>query len=278
VARPADSVIEMRFGLHLPQLGALGDPWQLVDLGDRAETAGWDGFFVWDHLMHAGDLPACDPWVALGAVAARTERLTLGPLVTPLPRRRPWKVAREAVTLDRLAKGRSVLGVGIGTDHYREFAAFNEAATNDRQRAALLDEGLEVITSLWRGQRVTHTGAHLHVDDVLQVPGPLQEPRIPIWCAAIWPHRAPLRRAARWDGVVPMGRLTPSDIVELKAEVDRHRVATAAFDVALATAAASESGLADYAAAGVTWWLVSLDPRATMRSLQALVDDGPPRR
>jgi alkanesulfonate monooxygenase SsuD/methylene tetrahydromethanopterin reductase-like flavin-dependent oxidoreductase (luciferase family) len=267
----------VRFGLHVPQLGALGDPLPLVDVAVRAETAGWDGFFVWDHLMHAGDLPACDPWVALGAFAARTERLTLGPLVTPLPRRRPWKVAREAVTLDRLTSGRTVLGVGIGTDHYREFSAFDEAATNDVQRGELLDEALAVITSLWHAERVSYAGSQLHVDDVLQVPGPVQAPRIPIWCAAIWPHRAPLRRAARWDGVVPMGRITPADVVDLKAEVDRHRVATAAFDVALATAAASSAGIADYEAAGVTWWLVSLDPRADLGSLLALVDDGPPR-
>ncbi len=267
----------VRFGLHVPQLGVLGDPSRLVDLAERAETAGWDGFFVWDHLMHAGDLPACDPWVALGAVGARTGRLALGPLVTPLPRRRPWKVAREAVTLDRLTNGRAVLGVGIGTDHYREFSAFNENATNDRRRAVLLDEGLEVITSLWRAERVTHSGPQLHVDDVLQVPGPIQRPRIPIWCAAIWPHTTPLLRAARWDGVVPMGRLTPSDVVDLRAEIERHRVDSAPFEVALATAAASQSSMTDYEAAGVTWWLASLDPRTTVGSLQTLVDDGPPR-
>lgn len=277
IARSTDSVIKVRFGLHVPQLGALGDPLPLLDLADRAETAGWDGFFLWDHLMHAGDSPACDPWVALGAIAARTERLVLGPLVTPLPRRRPWKVAREAVTLDRLTRGRAVLGVGIGTDHYREFAAFHEPAVNDLERAALLDEGLEVITSLWHGQRVTHTGAQLHVDDVLQVPAPIQEPRIPIWCAAIWPHTTPVRRAARWDGIVPMGSLTPGHVVDLKATVDRHQAAPAPFDIALATAAATGAPIADYEAAGATWWLVSLDPRASLRSLQAVVGDGPPR-
>ncbi len=268
---------DVRFGLHVPQLGVLGDPVQLVDLAERADAAGWDGFFVWDHLMHAGDLPACDPWVALGAIAGRTRQLTLGPLVTPLPRRRPWKVAREAVTLDRLAGGRSVLGVGIGTDHYREFSAFDEGATDDHQRAALLDEGLDIITSLWESRRVTHVGEHLHVDAVLQVPGPVQEPRIPIWCAAIWPHRTPLWRAARWDGVVPMGRLTPGDVAALRAEVDRHRVVSAPFDVVLATAAARDSRIDDYEAAGVTWWLVSLDARSPIGSLRAVVADGPPR-
>ena len=156
----------MRFGLHVPQLGALGEPSLLVELAARAETAGWDGFFVWDHLMHAGDLPACDPWVTLGAIAVSTERLRLGPLVTPLPRRRPWKVAREAATLDRLAGGRTVLGVGIGTDHYREFTAFAEPATNDGMRAALLDEGLDIVTALWSGRRVTYDGSQLTVADV----------------------------------------------------------------------------------------------------------------
>jgi alkanesulfonate monooxygenase SsuD/methylene tetrahydromethanopterin reductase-like flavin-dependent oxidoreductase (luciferase family) len=270
-------VLEVRYGLHVPQLGVLGEPSVLIDLAVRAEAAGWDGFFVWDHLMHAGDLPACDPWVGLGAIGARTERLVLGPLVTPLPRRRPWKVAREAVTLDRLTNGRAILGVGIGTDHYREFAAFDEAATNDRQRAALLDEGLEVITSLWKGRRVTHAGTQLRVDDVLQVPTPIQVPRIPIWCATIWPHHAPLRRAARWDGVVPMGRLNPSDVEALRVEVDRHRAGGSPFDIVLATAAATGSTRTDYAAAGVTWWLTSLDPRTSVASLQRLVDDGPPR-
>src|ERR1043165_9266984 len=112
----------MRFGLHVPQLGALGEPGALVDLGRRAEAAGWDGFFLWDNVMHAGDPPACDPWVALGA----TTRMQLGPMVTPPPRRRPWKVAREIVTLDRLSGGRAVFGVGIGTDHYGEFGKFTE--------------------------------------------------------------------------------------------------------------------------------------------------------
>jgi alkanesulfonate monooxygenase SsuD/methylene tetrahydromethanopterin reductase-like flavin-dependent oxidoreductase (luciferase family) len=269
-------VPRIRFGLHVPQLGVLGEATQLVDLARRAETAGWDGFFVWDHLMHAGDLPACDPWVALGAIAVSTHRLRLGPLVTPLPRRRPWKVAREAATLDRLTDRRSVLGVGIGTDRYREFTAFAEPATTDTTRAALLDEGLEVITALWRGERVTYEGDHLAVVDVVQVPRPRQQPRIPIWCATGWPHRAPLRRAARWDGVVPVGQLTPSDVAALRVEIDGHRTATTPFDVALPTSAATTTAIADYEAAGVTWWLVSLDPRAELQRLRTLVDEGPP--
>ncbi len=267
----------MRFGLHVPQLGTLGEPTALVELAGRAEAAGWDGYFVWDHVMHAGDPPACDPWVTLGAIAASTERLRLGPMVTPLPRRRPWKVAREATTLDRLAGGRTVLGVGIGTDRYREFTAFSEPATTDAMRAALLDESLDIITALWSGRRVTYRGAHLTVDDVVQTPTPLQQPRIPIWCAAVWPHRTPLGRAARWDGVVPVGRLDVADVRALRLAVDEHRTVSAPYDVALPTSAATSTAVADYEAAGVTWWLVSLDPRQPLAALEAQVDRGPPR-
>ncbi len=266
----------MRFGLHVPPLGALGEPVALVDLARRADAAGWNGFFVWDHVMHAGDPPACDPWVALGAIAAVTERLRLGPLVTPLPRRRPWKVAREAVTLDRLSNGRAVLGVGIGTDHYREFTAFAEPATDDRARAARLDEALEIVTSLWSGARIAHEGEQYRATDVVQIPGPYQLPRIPIWCAAAWPHLLPLRRAARWDGVVPVGRLSPADVTVLVAEIVRHRSGDDPFDVALPSSAATSTDVAAYEAAGVTWWLAAIRPTDTLDDSRALVDSGPP--
>lgn len=267
----------MRFGLHVPQLGALGEPADLVDLARRAESAGWDGFFVWDHVMHAGDPAACDPWVVLGAIAAVTERLLLGPLVTPLPRRRPWKVAREAVTLDRLSGGRAVLGAGIGTDHYREFAAFAEPATTDRLRAAQLDEALDIVTELWSGERVTHAGPHYQAIDVVQTPRPLQRPRIPIWCAAAWPHLLPLRRAARWDGVALVGQLSPADVETVVAEIARHRTVTDPFAVALPSTAATSTDLAAYAGAGVTWWLASIRPGDALDASRALVGHGPPR-
>jgi alkanesulfonate monooxygenase SsuD/methylene tetrahydromethanopterin reductase-like flavin-dependent oxidoreductase (luciferase family) len=266
----------MRFGLHVPQLGALGEPGDLVDLAGRAEAVGWDGFFVWDHVMHAGDPPACDPWVALGAIAASTELIRIGPLVTPLPRRRPWKVAREATTLDRLSGGRTVLGVGIGTDHYGEFTKFAEPAGDDRTRAAQLDEALDIVTGLWSGERVTHEGVHYTATDVVQIPRPVQLPRIPIWCAAVWPNRAPLRRAARWDGVVPLGRLTPEDVVGLVDEIDRHRTTEDPFDVALPSVHAVETDIAEYEEAGVTWWLASIRPSDALEASRALVDGGAP--
>jgi alkanesulfonate monooxygenase SsuD/methylene tetrahydromethanopterin reductase-like flavin-dependent oxidoreductase (luciferase family) len=265
----------MRFGLHVPQLGALGEPDRLLDLAERADRSGWEGFFVWDHVMHAGDPPACDPWVALGAIAVRTGRLRLGPLVTPVPRRRPWKLAREAVTLDRLSQGRAVLGVGIGTDAYGEFEKFDEPAVDDRGRAARLDEGLAVIAALWEGRRVTHAGEHYVVRDVVHTPRPVQTPRIPVWCAVVWPHRRPLQRAARWDGVVPVGRLEPGDVTEMVAAVRRQRPDDQRFDVVLPSAATTGAPPAAYAAAGATWWLASLDG-GDLAGARALVDAGPP--
>ena len=262
----------MRFGLHVPQLGALAEPRALIDLAQRAEVAGWDGFFVWDHVMHRGDPDACDAWVALGAIAATTTHLVIGPMITPLPRRRPWKVARETTTLDRLAGGRTVFGVGIGTDAYGEFTAFDEPATENRTRAAMLDEGLEVVTTLWRGERASHRGEHYSLDEVIQTPTPLQQPRIPIWCAAVWPNTAPLRRAARWDGVVPVGSLTPSDAAALMAKIAKDRTATTSFDFALPSSAAVPDAFSEYAAAGVTWWLQSIAPSDDLATAHAFVD------
>lgn len=267
----------MRFGLHVPQMGAFAEPRDLVDLAVRAETAGWDGFFVWDHVMWTWEPPACDPWVALGAIAAVTERLVLGPLVTPVPRRRPWKLAREAVTLDRLAGGRTVLGVGIGTDRHREFTAFGEPATDDRMRAEMLDEGLELITALWRGERVTHAGRHYTADDVIYEPRPVQVPRIPIWCALGWPaRRGPLERAARWDGVAPVGDMTPPGVAALRDRIAGLRDTDAPFDVVVRDVDVQGTP-SRAAAAGATWWLETIDLFDSLADAQARVEAGPPR-
>ena len=265
----------MMFGLFLPPFGPFGDPKLLIELATSAERAGWDGIFLWDHLVHRVDGPYVDAWIALAAIAARTERIRLGPLVTPLPRRRPWKVAREAVSIDHLSDGRLVLGAGIGVDHSREFAAFAGEAENDRARAELLDEGLEIITRLWSGEPVMFTGHHLEVVDVQFLPRPVQQPRIPIWCAAHWPHRRPLRRAARYDGVVPVGELAPSSIADLLQEVGRHRITDGPFEVALPSWASDGSEIGAYESAGVTWWLEGFRPDDDLAAAQKVVERGP---
>lgn len=192
----------MKFGLSIPNFA---EPHALLEVARRAETNGWDGFFLWDHILvdRASPPPISEPWTVLAAVAALTRTVRLGTLVTPVARRRPWVLARQVTTVDHLSGGRAVLGVGLGVPPEAEYAPFGEAA-DPRGHAALLDEGLEVIDALWSGRPVDHHGQHHHLDGVQFLPPPIQRPRVPIWVAASLPARAGVRRAARWDGVAPI--------------------------------------------------------------------------
>ncbi len=268
----------MRHAVYVPPFATFGDVNLLVDLACEAEQAGWDGFFLWDHLLYQDDVPFVDAWIALTAIAAATERIRLGPLITPLPRRRPWKVAREAVTLDHLSGGRLVLGVGLGIDFWREFRGFSGEAADDPERAALLDDGIEIITRLWSGEPTTYAGTRLRVDGVRFLPKPLQEPRIPIWSAVLWPPRpSPVRRAARCDGVVPFrpdGPLKPDNVRELRAAIERERASEESFDVCL-HGPPGQAGA--FAAAGVTWFMMSFYPEEPLRDVRAVIERGPQR-
>jgi alkanesulfonate monooxygenase SsuD/methylene tetrahydromethanopterin reductase-like flavin-dependent oxidoreductase (luciferase family) len=258
----------LHWAVSLPNFGAFADPDHLLDLARRAEGAGWEGFFLWDHIR-AGDWagPVIDPWVALGAVAQATERIRLGTMITPLPRRRPTTLARQTVTLDHLSRGRLVLGVGIGWPPDLDFADLGDSG-DDRVRAAQLDEGLEVLTGLWSGEQFSHRGEHYRVSDTRFVPKPVQQPRIPIWVGSTWPHRRPFRRAARWDGVVPLvadpgadfRSPTPAELAQIVAYTIEHRSSPGPFEVALGESLsrfevppAEVAG--PYADAGATWWL-----------------------
>jgi alkanesulfonate monooxygenase SsuD/methylene tetrahydromethanopterin reductase-like flavin-dependent oxidoreductase (luciferase family) len=282
----------MRYAVNVPNFEDYGDARTLAGLAADAEAAGWDGFFVWDHLafVKAWRLRIADPWVLLTAVALATERLRLGPMVTPLPRRRPWKLARETVTLDRLSGGRLVLGVGLGEPPEDEYGSFGEP-TDPVVRAAMLDEGLEVLTRLWSGETVSFQGRHYRVDQVAFQPTPVQRPRIPIWVAGAWPRPGPLRRAARFDGSCPLkvdatgelATLEPDELRQLLAVVRRHRADPAApFDVLLGGTtppdpAAARAMLEPLAEAGMTWWQETVDPRQTdLATFRRRVRQGPP--
>jgi alkanesulfonate monooxygenase SsuD/methylene tetrahydromethanopterin reductase-like flavin-dependent oxidoreductase (luciferase family) len=236
----------------------------------RAEAAGWQGFFLWDHLQWPGIEPSLDPWVTLGAIAARTEHLRLGPLVTPVPRRHTAKLAREVLTLDHLSGGRAVLGVGAGAGQLPEYTAFGDEA-DPRTRADLLDEGLELLSKMLSGEPLDHQGEHLRAQSEPFGP-PRQTPRVPIWVAATWPHRRPFRRAARWDGVVPMPEamepLSADDVHDIVAYVDEHRTSETPFEVVFfgRTANADDTReVAELARVGATWWLESWLPWQTSR-------------
>jgi alkanesulfonate monooxygenase SsuD/methylene tetrahydromethanopterin reductase-like flavin-dependent oxidoreductase (luciferase family) len=278
----------MRFAVFLPNFGPFGDPDALVRLALDAESSGWHGFFIWDHIQLDGAEtgPIVDPWVALTAVAAATSSLRIGTMITPLARRRPWKVARETVTLDRVSGGRLTLGVGLGYPADAEFGTFGEE-TDDRVRAAKLDEGLDILDGLWSGKELDYDGEHFKLSGAEFQPGPVQQPRIPVWCGGWWPNRRPFRRAARWDGVAPElapagGTPTPSQVGEIAAYVKEHG-ASDPFDIAVNgysnEGAEPEAGsIADYEAAGLTWWMERIDTERlfSFDKAQQRVHAGPP--
>jgi alkanesulfonate monooxygenase SsuD/methylene tetrahydromethanopterin reductase-like flavin-dependent oxidoreductase (luciferase family) len=186
----------MKYGLTLANAGVGGDARTLAEFAALAEASGWDGVFLEDYIVHhsAADAPTYDPWVALAAMALRTERILIGTSVTPLSRRRPWKVARETATLDHLSNGRLILGVGVGDVGDPGFGRVGEE-TDTKRHASMLDEALDVLVGLWSGQPFQYHGEHYHVEDVTFLPRPLQEPRIPIWVGGGYPLLGPMRRA-----------------------------------------------------------------------------------
>jgi alkanesulfonate monooxygenase SsuD/methylene tetrahydromethanopterin reductase-like flavin-dependent oxidoreductase (luciferase family) len=275
----------MRYALNLPPFNALADARTLADLAREAEDAGWDGFFLWDHIQTRPSMPVADPWVALTAMAMRTERIRLGALVTPLPRRRPWKLARESTTLDHLSSGRLIVGVGIGGDRFfREYSALGETV-DDKTHAAMLDEGLDVLAGLWSGQPFSHQGQYYTVRDAQFLPTPVQAPRIPIWVAGFWPNKAPLRRAARWDGVFPIveqGIVQPDEVREILAYVRQYRTTDGPFDVTVTGYTGDKPPeevaplLRSYAEAGVTWWQEGFWWTDTLDIVRERIRQGPP--
>jgi alkanesulfonate monooxygenase SsuD/methylene tetrahydromethanopterin reductase-like flavin-dependent oxidoreductase (luciferase family) len=287
----------MRFAVDVPNFGDFADPRLFADLARRAEEAGWDGLFVWDHVTHSKQArrQIADPWVLLTAAALATQRIRLGPMITPVPRRRVSKLAREVTTLDRLTGGRMILGVGLGAPVPDEYGTFGEP-TDLRLLAAHLDEGLEALNLLWSGEPVTFRGEHVVVDDVAFLPTPVQRPRVPIWVAGIWPAKAPMRRAARWDGAVPIlpetdggnsRRPDPAAVAQVREFLDASRAAAGResdpFDLVIrgttpADPAAAADLVAPLAAAGATWW-EECDPDHLEQaaSMFRRVDQGPPR-
>jgi hypothetical protein len=259
-------------GLAVPNFAE--DPAGLIELGVAAERAGFDGFFLWDHIVFddSGDgPPIADPWSVLAVVATRTSRIKLGTMITPVPRRRPWQLARQTTTLDVLSGGRVILGVGIGSPAYGDFGIFHEP-TGARERADLLDEGLDILTGLWTGQRFSYTGEHYTVDPVRFTPRPVQQPRIPVWVGGVLPATRPITRGAKWDGLVPIrfGKtslitVSPDDIAAVASQVVAVRGSTDGFDLVVWAEVASDPAAVPeiarpYAEAGATWWLESARP------------------
>jgi alkanesulfonate monooxygenase SsuD/methylene tetrahydromethanopterin reductase-like flavin-dependent oxidoreductase (luciferase family) len=251
--------VSAKRGIFLAPFDELVDPGTLAELASRAEQRGWDGFFLWDHIKYRPPVRAvADPWIALAAIACATDRLRIGPLVTPLSRRRVQKVARETVTLDHLSRGRLTLGVGLGSDRNDELEPFGEVV-DPRERARLLDQGLERLSTFWAGEFQ---------------PTPVQEPHIPVWVAGRWPNRRPVQRAARWDGMFPIELDGPDDLAALATEIRELRAGRQdPFDLVaeIQPGASAEP----WEAAGATWVLTDFELPPRLDEVREAIETGP---
>ncbi|MHA2378744.1 MAG: LLM class flavin-dependent oxidoreductase [Candidatus Thorarchaeota archaeon] len=276
----------MKFLVDLPVPPIRGGTVEMVvDWAVMAEEAGWDSFCLWNHLLMSYPEPSesFDPWVLYSAIAAKTERIRLGPTHAPLPRLRPWKLARALSTLDRLSNGRVILGAVIGTKE--DFEVFGEES-RAKTRAEKLDEGLEILDGLWSGEPFSYEGQHYTLKEVTFSPTPIQRPRIPIWIGGMLPSKTPFRRAAKWDGVMPARMwpdiLSPEDIHGILEIIAPRRGGLKNFEVVVGGKTFGDSKkderiLQPWIEAGATWWSEGLNAwRGNREELEERIRRGPP--
>jgi alkanesulfonate monooxygenase SsuD/methylene tetrahydromethanopterin reductase-like flavin-dependent oxidoreductase (luciferase family) len=270
----------MRSGLFVPPFDALADAALVARLAAEAEERGWEGFFLWDHVHWREPVAAvADPWITLAAMATSTDRLRLGPMVTPLARRRPVKVAKETATLDRLSGGRLTLGVGLGSDEFGSEYSITGEELDDKRRARMLDESLEILQAAWSGEPVHHRGEHYTVDGMRFLPRPVQRPGVPIWVAGFYGKPRPLRRAARYQGFIPVNLEHPDQLAEIVERLTAVRGQVAEdpvdrYDVVAALPPGSDP--APFTAAGATWWLVDFPAESVSIDLvRGVIRNGP---
>lgn len=269
----------MKYGFVIPT----GFPLEIAGLAAEAEDAGWDGAFYWDGIDAGPDRPVFDPWVTMTAMAMRTNHIRIGAIISPLSRRRPWKVARETITLDHVSNGRLILPVGLGA--VDTFGDVGEM-TDRRTRAELLDESLAILEGLWSGEPFRYAGKHYRLGEMTFAPPPVQRPRIPVWPIGAWPHERSLRRAIRYDGMIvePHGEDLSPDLIRKVADwIGAHRPSDEPFDLIVSgttpggdlAAARPVDALAD---AGATWWLEEKwDEPNGVEVVRTRIRQGPPR-
>ena len=275
----------MKFGIVV-SFGSVHDQ---VNIAREAEAAGWDGVFSFDAIaIDRGDV--FDPWVVLGAMATVTERVTLGAMVFSLPRRRPWKVARETITIDNLSNGRFVLPVGLGGSWDGGYSRVSTEDPSRRVRAEKLDEALEILELCWSGETVSYHGTHYQMEDLRFHPRPVQRPRIPVWVVGVWPFGQSLSRAARWDGVIVaevskesvVEKVPPGTVAGMAAWMVEHREASGPLDIVIEGVtsgtdhASDRAFLEPMAEAGATWFIESRWEDETATSLLDRIRLGPP--
>ena len=288
----------MKCALYVPVFNDYAEPAQIVELACLAEASGWDGVFIWDHiaLRPRGILEVVDATVTLAAIAQATSTNQLGPMISPLARRRPWKFSKEMATLDRLSKGRVIIGTGVGEPVGAAFESFGEDGTGSG-RASRRDEGLTLLDRFLRDEEVDHAGEHYSVSKARLRPTPVQQPRPPIWVAACLPYKRGFRRAAQWDGCFPLKIpaerngdtgwtdwwLTPSElnevaeaIAERRGNLDNYVLVSTGSTCSLSSAAA-KARLDSFADTGANWWLEWItDEPGTYSETVERIKRGPP--
>ncbi len=271
----------MRYGFVLPT----GDARDVANLAQVAESAGWDALFVWEPVY------GVEAWISLAAAAMVTSRIKLGTMLSPLSRMRPWKFAGEVATVDRLSGGRVIVAVGLGAPD-TGFAAFGEVVDR-RTRAELLDEGLAIVTGLWRGQPFSFSGEHYTIlPTEWSGPSPAQQPGPPIWVVGAWPAPKSMARALRHDGIIPQiaepgkptRQATVNEVAQIVAHIRQQRGADA-FDIIVEgqtpgdDRTAAQAQIVPWRAAGATWWIECLwDSPApdVLAAVRVRLEQGPP--
>lgn len=247
----------MKYGFVIPW----ADATDVGDLAAAAEEAGWDGLFVWEPVW------GVDAWISLGLAAVRTSRIRLGTLITPPSRRRPWELASQVATVDRISNGRVTLSVGLGATD-TGFETFGEECDR-KTRAELLDECLDIVCGLWKGQPFEYDGKHYTVEptEFPTLGDTVQQPRVPIWCVGALGRSKSMRRALGWDGIIPqvldpstdMGVRQPTldEVAALREQIDADPGIADDFDIIVEGQWAEHSPTA-FKEAGATWWIESM--------------------
>jgi hypothetical protein len=279
----------MKFGI-VTSSGSIHD---YITMAREADAHGWDGVFAWDGI-DIGSAPIFDPWIALGAMAVATERITLGAMVFSLARRRPWKVARESITLDNLSNGRFVIPVGFGGDWDGGYSRVNTDQPDRRSRREKLDECLEILDLAWSGEPFDYSGKHYQCTNLRFQPKPVAQPRIPVWTVGAWPHERSLARSARWDGVIAADRspgvgefdpILATTVASIRDWMRERRESMEGFDIIVegetsgSDHVTNQDRLAPLAEAGATWWMESRwGDHVTAAGLLERIRQGPPRQ
>jgi len=269
----------IQYGIYISNFGITSNPNDYLDLAVAAENAGWNGFYIWDHIYADNNTPLFDSWSVLSAISAKTKKIRLGTTVTGLARRRPWKVAREVATLDHLSMGRVTLGVGLGVDE--DYKSFGEGT---KHRGEMLDEALDVLTGLLRGEPFSYSGTHYTIDSASFNPSPVQT-TIPIWIAGEWPNKKPFERAAKFNGVFPLRGgsiepLDPDDFKEIIDYINKSGDTSKPYDVAHSIISSGDpeqdKRIEKYIDAGVNWFMECFYPgRGNLEENLERIERGP---